>query len=179
MKGYDESKYPSSSTKEFLDKDGKPILDEKGKSLKLKLPMPGKEGYTENYRYRGDKVFGYTDDSVNSEIKIYEGKTGDAKSVESDHQMVYAFFEYKKKKTTAEELGEIPEDLKYNMSEEEEKKLKAMSTEELTAYLADTRGGRRRRRKTRKHRVTHKKQKGGKRRTKKRSGRKTRRRHKA
>ena len=56
---------------------------------KLKLPMTGEEGYTNNYRYRGDKVFG---ENPISDIEIFTG-TEDI-STKSDHQLVYATFGY-------------------------------------------------------------------------------------
>jgi hypothetical protein len=68
-------------------------LDDKSKN-DFKKSMPTEEdGWTENYRYKGDKVFGL---NPTSEIKIFEGQTGKKTSVESDHQMVYATFEIRK-----------------------------------------------------------------------------------
>jgi hypothetical protein len=62
--------------------------DDKG----IKIELNDEEGWTKNYRYRGDKVFGV---DPTSEIKIFEGKAEEKTSVESDHQMVYAMFKYK------------------------------------------------------------------------------------
>ena len=58
---------------------------------KLKLPMTGEEGYTNNYRYRGDKVFG---ENPISDIKIFTGTDTEDISTKSDHQLVYAKFGY-------------------------------------------------------------------------------------
>jgi hypothetical protein len=56
----------------------------------LKLPMYGEEGFTKNYRFYGDKIFGL---KPISKIKIFQGKNKDGVSIESDHQLVYAKFE--------------------------------------------------------------------------------------
>ena len=64
-----------------------------GKEVKIKLPMNTQDGMTTNYRYRGDKVFGTNPITT---IKMYQGKFGKGKSVESDHQLVYATFKFRK-----------------------------------------------------------------------------------
>jgi hypothetical protein len=128
-------------------------LDDKSKN-DFKKPMPNEEdGWTKNYRYKGDKVFGR---NPISKINIYEGKTHEKTSVESDHQMVYATFEIKLEASQVTERQEAP--------------LEALQEESTTEG-----GGRKRR--TRKRRGTKKAKKGGKRKTKK-GGRKTRRNYK-
>ena len=59
-----------------------------GKDVKTKMD-PTEEGYTMNYRYKGDKVFGL---NPVEDIQIYKGSTLNKTSVESDHQLVYASF---------------------------------------------------------------------------------------
>ena len=59
----------------------------------IKIPLNDEEGWTKNYKYRGDKVFGV---KPTSQITIYEGKNNEKNSIESDHQMVYATFNVKK-----------------------------------------------------------------------------------
>lgn len=61
-----------------------PIVDEKN----IKLPMPGEEGFINNYRFKGDKVFG---EQPVSEMQIYRD-TLNKRSTESDHELVYAKF---------------------------------------------------------------------------------------
>lgn len=55
----------------------------------LKIPMTGEEAYTRNYRYRGDKVFGQ---NPASDIATYPGVNDYGPSQESDHQLVYAYY---------------------------------------------------------------------------------------
>lgn len=122
-------------------------LDDKSKN-DFKKPMPTEEdGWTENYRYKGDKVFGI---NPTSEIKIFEGQTGKKTSVESDHQMVYATFEIRKlEKSSTSDEGDIQ------------------------IYDEETEGGRKRR--TRKRSGTKKSKKGRKNKKTKKRSRKTRR----
>ena len=130
----------------------------------IKSAMPGEEGWTQNYRYKGDKVFGI---NPISKIKIFEGVTRNKMSVESDHQMVYATFNIKKL-VVSEKEAPIEEALNEEALNEEAPPIEGALNEE-----APIEGGGRKRR-TRKRRGTKKVKKGGKRKTKK-SGRKTRR----
>jgi hypothetical protein len=57
----------------------------------IKNPMNDKEGFIENYRYRGDKVFGATPVGA---IQIFDAENRKGKSVESDHELVFATFRY-------------------------------------------------------------------------------------
>lgn len=138
-----ENRITSDFPRAKKDNKGNKILKKDGteETIYLKVPMPGEEGFTKNYRYRGDKVFGIDPIDGKSEIKIYQGQNGDGVSVESDHEMVYAFFNIRSVVNVARMVGKIERG----------------------------RGGRKRR--TLKHRLTRKKHKSGKRRTKKRGRR--------
>lgn len=56
-----------------------------------KLSLPGERGATKNYRYAGDKVFGFNPET---HLAIYRPKKEgwDGISTESDHELVYASF---------------------------------------------------------------------------------------
>ena len=148
--------------KDFKDSEGNnldygtctvPIItkDDNG----IKIPLNDEEGWSKNYKYRGDKVFGI---NPTSQITIYEGKNNEKNSIESDHQMVYATFNVKKLEEANEPFVPTPED-----------------TEKLEEVDFPTEGGRKRR--TRKRRGTKKAKKGGKAKKTKKRSRKTRRKH--
>ena len=67
------------------------IMYEGEEKKKFKRPMNDEEGYTRNYRYRGDKVFG---ENPISDIEIFTGTDTEYISTKSDHQLVYAKFGY-------------------------------------------------------------------------------------
>lgn len=67
------------------------IMYEGEEKKKFKRPMNDEEGYTKNYRYRGDKVFG---ENPISDIEIFTGTDTEYISTKSDHQLVYAKFGY-------------------------------------------------------------------------------------
>ena len=69
----------------------------------IKNPMNAEEGFIKNYRYRGDKVFGATPVGA---IQIFNAENRKGKSVESDHELVFATFRYKEDLfPDAEKLG--------------------------------------------------------------------------
>jgi hypothetical protein len=55
----------------------------------VKVPLPGERGHVKNYKYKGDKVFGEFPISV---INMYHGQNGTGASIESDHELVYAYY---------------------------------------------------------------------------------------
>jgi hypothetical protein len=165
----DKDKYNILSKESLKDENGNPII-KKGKEIYLKLPMPNEEGHTKNYRYRGDKVFGITDENDKPEIKIYRGKGKDGLSVESDHELVYAIFKYKHINTNLKTVKEKIKD--YDLKAKQHMKDKAV----LADYDDEEGGGRKR--STRKRSGTKKSKKGRNHKKTKKRSRKTRRKHK-
>ena len=68
-----------------------PAADQIKSADRGKLSLPGQRGATKNYRYAGDKVFGF---DPQSKLAIYrpEKEGWDGISTESDHELVYASF---------------------------------------------------------------------------------------
>jgi hypothetical protein len=86
--------------------NAKPILEKYSNGQKTIL-RPEHEGYIENYRYRGDKVFGLiptNDDTLNT-LKLFS--PNDTKrtelSTESDHELVFGTFNLVEETNTNQE----------------------------------------------------------------------------